>query len=92
MNGQINEGGSPWYCADLSSTVSQEIGSLIKKEVNKSFQKDFLSRPDDWQLGKVSARERRLLFAKWTYDVVELLMERRDIMHSSIVPWNWCRN
>ena len=80
VNGQINEGVSPGYCTDLSSTVDQEIGSLIKKEFNKSFQTDFQARPDDWQLGKVSARERRLLFAKWTCDAVEVLMGRRDII------------
>ena len=28
----------------------------------------------------MSARERRLLFAKWTCDVVEVLMGRRDII------------
>ena len=64
----------------LSSTVDQEIGVLVKKEFNKSFQTDFKARPDDWQLGKVSARERRLLFAKWTCDAVEVLMGRRDII------------
>ena len=64
----------------LSSTVDQEIGVLVKKEFNKSFQTDFKARPDDWQLGRVSARERRLLFAKWTCDAVEVLMGRRDII------------
>ena len=79
-NGQIKEVVSPRDRTDLFSTIDQECGSFIKLHFNKSFQEDFRSRPDGWQLGKVSARERRVLFTKWTCDAVEKLMERRDII------------
>ena len=73
---------SKWLtvCTDLGSTIDQELGSFIKKDFNKSFQKDFRDRPDDWVLGKVSARERRDLFAVWTCDAVEKLVQKRDLI------------
>jgi len=80
VNGQILEAVSPGDCTDLGSTIDQEIGSFIKTDFNKSFKTDFKRRPDDWQLGKVSTKERRILFTKWTCDAVEKLMSRRDII------------
>ena len=47
---------------------------------NDSFKKDFRRRPDDWQMGKVPAKERRRLFTFWTCDAVEALMKRPDII------------
>ena len=79
-DGHINEAVSPGDCTDLSSTIDQEIGSFVKEHFNKSFQASFRDDPDRWQMGKVSARERRKLFTTWTCDAVEVLMTRRDII------------
>ena len=57
-----------------------ELGSFVKTEFNDSFKEDFRRRPDDWQLGKVSASERRRLFTVWGCDAVAKLMKRPDII------------
>ena len=78
--GHIREAVSPGDCTDLCSTIDQELGCFIKDEFNKSFRRDFNARPDRWQKGKVSCRERRTLFGKWCGDAVDELMKRRDII------------
>ena len=78
--GHIREVVSPGDCTDLCSTVDQELGSFVKKEFNKSFQSHFEKQPDRWQMGKVSAKERRKLFTVWTCDAVAALMKRPDII------------
>ena len=52
----------------------------MKKHFNKAFQTNFRKRPDDWQTGKVLAKENRTLFTIWTCDAVAALMQRRDII------------
>ena len=79
-NGHIKEVVSPGDCTDLCSTVDQELGSFIKERFNLAFKNDFKSRCDDWQTGKISARERRKLFTEWTCDAVAELMKRPDII------------
>ena len=79
-DGHIREVVSPGDCTDLCSTVDQELGSFVKKEFNKSFQSHFEKQPDRWQMGKVSAKERRKLFTVWTCDAVAALMKRHDII------------
>ena len=79
-DGHIREVVSPGDCTDLSSTIDQEVGSFVKDVFNTSFRADFQSRPDDWQMGKVSANERRKLFTVWTCDAVAALMKRPDII------------
>ena len=80
VNGQIRDVVSPGDCTDLSSTVDQELGSFVKIGFNDAFKEDFRKRPDDWQMGRVSAKERRILFTRWTCDAVEALMKREDII------------
>ena len=80
VDGHINEAVNPGDYTDVSSTIDQELGQFIKIDFNTSFKKDFNARPDAWQLGKVSAKERRILFTTWTCDAVEKLMTRRDII------------
>ena len=70
---------SPGDCTDLCSTRDQELSSFVKKEFKKSFQSHFEEEPDRWQMGKVSAKERRKLFTVWTCDAVAALMKRPDI-------------
>ena len=80
VDGQIRDVVSPGDCTDLSSTVDQELGSFVKTGFNDAFKEDFRKRPDDWQMGRVSAKERRILFTRWTCDAVEALMKREDII------------
>ena len=80
VDGHINECTNPDDATDLCSTVDQEIGALIKRDFQKSFDADFASGPDRWVKGKVSARERRCLFTVWTCDAIARLMTRRDII------------
>ena len=80
VDGHIKEAVSPGDCTDLSSTIEQEVGSFVKDVFNTSFRADVQSRPDDWQMGKVSAKERRKLFTIWTCDAVAALMKRPDII------------
>ena len=80
IDGHIREAVSPGDCTDLCSTVDQEVGSFVKNHFNNSFQTDFRNRPDDWQTGKIPAKERRKLFTIWTCDAVAALMQRRDII------------
>ena len=80
VNGQIRDVVSPGDCTDLSSTVDQELGSFVKIGFNDAFKEGFRKRPDDWQMGRVSAKKRRILFTRWTCDGVEALMKREDII------------
>ena len=52
----------------------------MKNHFNNSFQTDFRNRPDDWQTGKIPAKERRKLFTIWTCDAVAALMQRPHII------------
>ena len=52
----------------------------MKIGFNDAFKEDFRKRPDDWQMGRVSAKERKILFTRWTCDAVEALMKREDII------------
>ena len=47
--------------------------------MQKSSSCQFLSQ-GDWTMGRVSAKERRILFTRWTCDAVEALMNREDII------------
>ena len=60
--------------------MDQEIGALIKRLFQESFDADFASDPDRWVKGKVPARERRRLFTVWTCDAIAKLMTRRDLI------------
>ena len=80
VNGQIRDVVSPGDCTDLSSTIDQELGSFVKTGFNDAFKEDFRKRPDDWQMGKVSAKGQRILFTRWTCDAVEAIMKREDII------------
>ena len=42
----------------------------MKMHFNNSFHIDFRNRPDDWQTGKIPAKERRKLFTIWSCDAV----------------------
>ena len=64
----------------MCSTRDQELSSFVKKEFKKSFQSHFEEEPDRWQMGKVSAKERRNIFTVWTCDAVAALMKRPDII------------
>ena len=52
----------------------------MKTHFNNSFQTDFRNRPDDWQTGKIPAKERRKLFTIWICDGVAALMQRPHII------------
>ena len=52
----------------------------MKIHFNDSLKENFRRRPDDWQMQKVPARERRRLFTFWSCDAVEALMQRPDII------------
>ena len=52
----------------------------MKAHFNESFMDHFKSNPDRWVMGKISARERRILFTVWVGDAVDALMQRRDII------------
>ena len=65
---------SPVDYTDLCSTIT-----LFREDFNNSFQTDFRNRPDDWQTGKIPAKERRKLFTIWTFDAVATLMQRPHI-------------
>ena len=80
INGHIREVVSPGDCTDLCLTIDQDLGSFVKMHFNNSFHTDFRNRPDDWQTGKIPAKERRKLFTIWTCDAVAALMQRPDII------------
>jgi len=56
----------------------------VKIHSNDSLKKDFQRQQDDWQMGRVPARDRRRLFTFRSCDAVEVIMQRLDIIRRAL--------